>query len=172
MGALQNGSLEASLEENAEESVRHKIQTRLTDALQDGSLERARPQVAQGARRREARADVLARQARAVRRREEGADRQVPGDERRGPRQAHRDGVGQDQGGREDVRGGGQGPPVDVRGPAEGQGGGDRGGHRVGPRHHEGRQGLRRQEGEGRGYVPQVPQTWAYWDTDYGVQNE
>jgi dipeptidase len=22
------------------------------------------------------------------------------------------------------------------------------------------------------GYIPQVPQTWAYWDTDYGVQNE
>jgi len=22
------------------------------------------------------------------------------------------------------------------------------------------------------GHVPQVPQTWAYWDTDYGVQNE
>lgn len=28
------------------------------------------------------------------------------------------------------------------------------------------------QETEPIGYIPQVPETWAYWDTDYGVQNE
>lgn len=28
------------------------------------------------------------------------------------------------------------------------------------------------QETEPIGHIPQVPQTWAYWDTDYGVQNE